>query len=96
MASKKKEVKTEATVEAQAAPANVGAINLTITDLQTVAQIVDLASQRGAFRAAEFEQVGAAYTKLTSFLKYVEAAQAQEKEAAAAAAADNKEEATAE
>lgn len=59
--------------------AAVEAPTLTINDLTLLAQVVDLASQRGAFKAPELEQVGAAYNKLTVFLRHV--ANVQEKEA---------------
>ena len=52
---------------------------ITITDLDLLRNIVDLASSRGAFRAAELTQVGAVYDKLTRFLDAVVAqAKAQE------------------
>ena|SRR5215471_15790223 len=59
---------------------SVESVTLTINDLQLLAQIVDLASQRGAFRAPELEQVGAAYNKLAGFLKYVASVQEKEKQ----------------
>ena len=49
---------------------------ITVTDLVTLKNIVDLASTRGAFRANELKDVGEVYNKLTSFLEYV-VAQAQ-------------------
>lgn len=52
---------------------------ITITDLDTIKNIVDLASTRGAFRGTELTQVGAVYDKLTRFLDAVIAqAKAQE------------------
>ena len=52
---------------------------ITIADLDTLRNIVDLASTRGAFRGAELTQVGAIYDKLTSFLDAIIAqAKAQE------------------
>ena len=42
-----------------------------LQDLQLLAQIVDLASQRGAFRGNELTQVGAVFDKLSTFLNYV-------------------------
>ena len=52
-----------------------------LNDLQLLANIVDLASQRGAFRGNELTQVGAVFDKLAAFLNYVnEAQQAQEEE----------------
>ena len=52
---------------------------ITIADLDTLKNVVDLASSRGAFRGAELTQVGAIYDKLTAFLNGVIAqAQAQQ------------------
>jgi len=52
---------------------------ITIADLDTLKNIVDLASTRGAFRGAELTQVGVIYDKLTAFLDAVIAqAKAQE------------------
>ena len=50
-------------------------------DLQLLEQIVDLATQRGAFRGNELSQVGGVYDKLSNFLRYVEEQQAQAQEA---------------
>ena len=56
---------------------------ITISDLNLLKDIVDLASTRGAFRAAEMKEVGEVYNKLTSFLDAVVAqAKAQEESAA--------------
>lgn len=49
-------------------------VQLTVSDLQLLGRIIDLASRRGAFQAAELTQVGEAYNKLAGFLAYVEAA----------------------
>ena len=52
---------------------------ITIADLDTLKNIVDLASSRGAFRGAELSQVGAIYDKLNAFLSEIIAqAKAQE------------------
>jgi len=48
---------------------------LTIADLGNLRAIIDVASQRGAFRAAEFEAVGAVFGKLNRFLEAVAPAQ---------------------
>ena len=53
---------------------------ITIADLYTIKNIIDLACTRGAFRGAEASQVGAVYDKLTVFLDAV-IAQAKEQEA---------------
>jgi len=52
---------------------------ITIADLDTIKNIIDLASTRGAFRGEELSQVGVVYDKLTAFLSAViEQAKAQE------------------
>ena len=52
---------------------------ITIADLNLIKDIIDLASTRGAFRAAEMKEIGDVYNKLTSFLDAVVAqAKAQE------------------
>jgi len=56
---------------------------ITIADLNLLKDIVDLASTRGAFRAAEMKEIGGVYDRLTSFLEAVVAqAKAQEESAA--------------
>lgn len=42
---------------------------ITIQDLVLAANIIDLATQRGAFKAAEAGQVGACFSKLVEFVK---------------------------
>jgi hypothetical protein len=44
---------------------------ITIADLGLLKNIIDLASTRGAFRAAEMKEVGEVYDKLTAFLELV-------------------------
>ena len=52
---------------------------ITVADLDTIKNIIDLACTRGAFRGAEISQVGAVFDKLTVFLDAVIAqAKAQE------------------
>ena len=55
--------------------------SISLVDLQTLLQIVDLASQRGAFRGAEMTQVGEIFDKLNAFLSYVAAQQEANAEA---------------
>lgn len=55
----------QTTTQEQSAPAT----GLTLQDLVLVVQIIQLGSQRGAFRAEEFQQVGELYTRLITFLK---------------------------
>ena len=58
------------TPEAPQVPQDDGA-QLTIVDLQTLAQAIDMASRRGAYGAAEMADVGAVYKKLTTFLQTI-------------------------
>ena len=44
---------------------------ITIADLGLLKNIIDLASTRCAFRAAEMKEVGEVYDKLTAFLEAV-------------------------
>jgi len=57
----------EAPSEAQA-PATP---ELTIADLTNLRAVIDVASQRGAFRAAEMQAVGTVFNKLNTFLEAV-------------------------
>lgn len=47
------------------------ATDLNVTDLVALRNIVDVASQRGAFKAAELESVGKIYNKLNAFLESI-------------------------
>ena len=58
----------------EAAPADDGS-QITIADLQAMANVIDAAVRRGAFGASEVSDVGAVYTKLTKFLQMVAAQQ---------------------
>ena len=55
--------------------------SISLNDLQVLANIVDLATQRGAFRGNELSQVGAVFDKLSTFLAQVAAAQAEQTDA---------------
>lgn len=57
------EVQQEQSVEQAQAP------SLTLQDLVLVAQIIQIGSQRGAFRAEELADIGNLYTKLIAFLQ---------------------------
>lgn len=62
----KKETKAvEQTVQQPAQPAP----GLTLQDLVLVAQIIQLTTQRGAFKAEELADVGGLYNKLVTFLQ---------------------------
>jgi hypothetical protein len=54
--------------EDSAAPAE-GAVQLQLQDLLLAAQVIQLASQRGAIKAEEMEAVGGVYTRLVKFLQ---------------------------
>ena len=62
-----KQVSTDA--PAPQMPAEQQPTGIQIADLQTILNIIDLASSRGAFRAPELTQVGAIADKLGAFLK---------------------------
>ena len=63
------EVKEAEAIETAAAP------ELTVNDLSALKQIIDVASQRGAFKPNEMVAVGTIYNKLESFLAAVAAQQ---------------------
>ena len=48
-------------------------INLSIADVAMLKQIVEVASQRGAFKADELTQVGAVYDRVSQWLAAVTA-----------------------
>lgn len=56
--------------------------SISLNDLQLLLQIVDLASQRGAFRGAELTQVGAIFDKLNAFLTFIAEQQKAKEESA--------------
>ena len=62
------------TTEAQAAP-----VELTVQDLGVLRSIIDVASQRGAFKANEMEAVGKTFNKLDAFLQTVQKAEDEAK-----------------
>jgi hypothetical protein len=65
IASAVAEEQTKAQSETQQGP------DLNITDLAALRSVIDVASQRGAFKAAELEAVGKIYNKLNSFIESV-------------------------
>jgi hypothetical protein len=44
-------------------------VDLNLNDLAALRGIIDVASQRGAFKAAELETVGKVFNKLNAFLE---------------------------
>jgi hypothetical protein len=55
----------------QEQPAPQQSADLNVSDLLALRNIVDVASQRGAFKASELEMVGKVYNKLNTFLESV-------------------------
>lgn len=60
-------------------PPEVGAndvnTELTVNDLAAIKSIIDIASQRGAFRPPEMVAIGTIYNKLDKFLTAIQKAQ---------------------
>jgi|TARA_Y100000389_G_scaffold201847_1_gene245568 hypothetical protein len=52
--------------------------DLTVQDLTALKSIIDVASQRGAFKPNEMMTVGQTYTKLETFLNAVSQSQSQQ------------------
>ena len=79
MSEENKQVSTDAPATATATPVQPSnptqPTGIQIGDLQTVLNIIDLASQRGAFKANEMAMVGSTFNKLDGFLKIVEKSQ---------------------
>lgn len=67
----------EATTE-NAQPAQPQGPDLTVQDLNALKNIIDVASQRGAFKPGEMMTVGQTYTKLEQFLMAVASQQTTE------------------
>jgi hypothetical protein len=66
------EVKEEAQIDPQATEMpEASAPDLTVQDLNALKAIIDVASQRGAFKPNEMVTVGNAYNKLETFLAAV-------------------------
>jgi len=82
------QAQTTATQEATATPQTPTteapvAPQLSISDLQALLNVIDVASSRGAFRANELTNVGSVADKLTKFLQHVaEQQKAQQEEQA--------------
>jgi len=62
------EENNEAVAEGAAQSEAANAVGLNIGDLAGLRQIINVAAQRGAFRAEEMEVIGRVYNKLNSFL----------------------------
>ena len=64
------EVKDQAPEAAQEQAQPTGPA-LNVNDLTALRSIIDVATQRGAFKAAELEAVGKVYNRLSQFLESV-------------------------
>jgi len=73
-----KPAKTEASSEK--AETTLEPVQLTLQDLQGLANVVDLACRRGAFQGADMQAVGSVFNKLTGFLAYVAKSQEEASE----------------
>jgi hypothetical protein len=71
--SEQTEVQATETVAtaAEATPAQAPAPDLTVNDLQALRTIIDVASQRGTFKAGELASVGQVYNRLDAFLNHI-------------------------
>lgn len=69
----KDQVAQPATAEAQAPDANQppAGPDLNVSDLVALKSIIEIATQRGAFKANELEAVGKTFNKLNAFLDAV-------------------------
>jgi hypothetical protein len=67
---------------------NTQANELNIQDLALARAVIELATERGTFKANEMANVGALYNKLDAFLKEVEAQAKAAQEGAKAAAVE--------
>ena len=72
MDQQESKVSPGAPVEPTTAPApEAAAPDLNISDLLAVKNIIEVATSRGAFKAAELEAVGKTFNKLNTFLESV-------------------------
>jgi hypothetical protein len=69
------EENNEAVAEGAAQSEAANAVGLNIGDLAGLRQIINVAAQRGAFRAEEMEVIGRVYNKLNAFLNSLAPAQ---------------------
>jgi hypothetical protein len=68
---KTEEVKSQADASGTGAAQQSSGSDLNISDLLAVKSIIDIASQRGAFKANEMEAVGKTYNRINTFLETV-------------------------
>lgn len=67
----------QSTANVEAEAPKEGAPELTVSDLHLLKQVIDVASQRGAFKPNEMVNVGTIYNKLEAFLGAVQSQQQQ-------------------
>jgi hypothetical protein len=67
---KAQEAQVEETAQA-AAPQQPQGPDLNVNDLAALKNIIEVATQRGAFKATELEAVGKVFNKLNAFLEAV-------------------------
>lgn len=77
MSEETKAPEAEATAQQPAQQPEAQGPDLTVQDLQALKNIIDVASQRGAFKPNEMVTVGQTYGKLEQFLAAVAAQQTQ-------------------
>ena len=71
MTDEVKDQTPQAPADAQAPQAPAANSDLNISDLVAIKSIIEVASQRGAFKAQELEAVGKTFNKLNTFLESV-------------------------
>jgi hypothetical protein len=67
----KEQVAPEANTEATSNPPAASGPDLNVSDLVGLKSIIEIATQRGAFKANELEAVGKTFNKLNTFLEAV-------------------------
>jgi len=68
----------EVNAAVDAAPEEQVAPQLSLQDIATVVQVIDICSKRGAFEGSELEAVGAVRTRIVAFLQAAAPAQGEE------------------
>ena len=78
MSKEKMAPEVETTTQSEAQSTEAQGPDLTVQDLQALKSIIDVASQRGAFKPNEMMTVGQTYSKLEAFLGAVAAQQPEQ------------------
>jgi hypothetical protein len=74
MSEIEQEMNADSAVDQQTPP------TLTLNDIISVTNMIDVAVQRGAFKTAEIKAVGEVYEKLVTFVQYISNQQKKETE----------------